>query len=239
MPEPALPKLTFQYGSSAKAISQVQISNDLPTIMTYDEPITIRALPGTNLWRKPPSTDIDNAPTFLVPTPINIHKFSSARVTISANWSTSHDQGGLVLYIPDQDAVKWIKTGIECEGGQPWVGTVATRRWSDWSSVPLGREESSKVTIQVEREVEEGEKVESLWVYIIDEETGEKMGIRQINWWFRHDILDKKVTTDSEKNRCLFIGVYAARPRVPEGEGKENEELVVKFEGFEVKLFDD
>jgi uncharacterized protein len=78
-----------------------------------------------------------------------------------------------------------------------------------------------------------------LWVYIIDEETGEKMGIRQINWWFRHDILDKKVTTDSEKNRCLFIGVYAARPRVPEGEGKENEELVVKFEGFEVKLFDD
>lgn len=205
--------------------------------MSYDQ-ITIRARPGTNLWRKPPITDIDNAPTFLIPTPINIHKFRSARVTVSADWSTPHDQGGLVLFILDEDNIKWVKTGIECAEGEPQVGTVATRRSSDWSTVPLGAKEGGKVTIQVEREVEDGEKVESLWVYII-EETGEKMGIRQINWWFKHDALDKKVTTDSEKNRCLLIGVYAARPKIPEGQGREHEELVVKLDGFEVKLFDD
>jgi len=54
-------------------------------------------------------------------------------------------QGGLVLYIPDEDGTKWVKAGIECEAdGEPWVGTVATRRWSDWSSMPLGKEQGGK-----------------------------------------------------------------------------------------------
>ena len=146
-----------------------------------------------------------------------------------------------MIFIPDEGATKWIKAGIECEGegGKPSVGITGTRRWSDCSFVPLEeKEDGGKVTIQVEREVEEGEKVESLWVYIVDKKTGEKMGVRQINWWYRHDILDQKATADSEKNRTLFIGVFGARPRVPAGEGKENEELVVKLEDFEVKLFD-
>jgi uncharacterized protein len=144
-----------------------------------------------------------------------------------------------VLFIPDEGATKWVKAGIECVGGEPCVGITGTRRWSDWSFVPMEEKDGGKVTILVEREVEEGEKVESLWVYIVNKETGEKMGVRQINWWFKHDILDPKATADSEKNRSLLIGVFAARPRVPAGEGRENEELVVKLEEFEVKLFDD
>jgi len=84
------------------------------------------------------------------------------------------------------------------------------------------------VTIQIEREVEGGEKVHSLWVCTIDQETGTKVRIREINWWFQHDIPGKKVTTDSEKNRCLLIGVYAARPRVPEGKGREMKSLLLK-----------
>ena len=143
------------------------------------------------------------------------------------------------MFIPDEGAMKWVKAGIELVDGKPYVIIVGTRRWSDCSLVPLGGEEGGKVTIQVEREVEDGEKVESLWVYIVDKKTGEKVGVRQMNWWFKHDILDQKVTPDSEKNRSLLIGVYAARPRVPAGEGRENEELVVKLEEFEVKLFDD
>ena len=144
-----------------------------------------------------------------------------------------------MLFIPDESATKWVKAGIECAGGEPSVGITGTRRWSDWSSVPMEEEEGGKVTIQVEREVEQGEKVESLWVYVVNKETGEKMGVRQMNWWFKHDILDKKVSANSEKNRSLLIGVFAARPRVPAGKGRENEELVVKLEEFEVKLFDD
>jgi len=241
MAELALPRLTLHYGSSAHAISQDQISTNLPTTLAYKQPLTIRAPPGTDLWRKPPHTDIDNAPTILISTPIDLHRFHSARVTVSANWNTLYDQGGLALFILDEDIKKWVKTGIEFVWGKPYVGTVATSRWSDWSLVPLGAEKCGKVTIQVEREVKAGERVESLWVYTIDEETGEKMGIREITWWFRKDILDQENSKpeDPEESRCLLIGVYAARPQVPEGEGREHEELVVNLEGFEVKLFDD
>ena len=117
------------------------------------------------------------------------------------------------------------------------MGSVVTSQWSDWSLVPLGKEKGGKVTVQVERQVKEGQKVDSLWVYVIDEERGKKVPIRQITWWFRHEQQDSKVT--SEDNRQLFIGVYAARPTVPAGEDRENKELLVNLEGFEVKLFDD
>ena len=242
MPEPTLPKLTSLHVSAARVISQDQISKDLPTTMTYDQPITIHARPKTDLWRIPPNTDVDNAPTVLISSPIDINKFHSARVTVSVNWTTLFDQGGLILFIPDGDTTIWLKTGIEVLAGRPYVMSVATTQWSDCATVPLGKGNGGKVTIQVERQMKEGEKVGSLWIYTIDEERREKVPIRQINWWFRHNILEQensKATSGSEDNRRLFIGVYAARPTVPAGEGKENEELVVKLEGFEVKLFED
>ena len=139
-----------------------------------------------------------------------------------------------MLFIPDEGAMKWVKAGIECVDGEPCVGIVGTRRWSDWSSVPLEEEEGGKVTIQVEKQ----EKLDSLWIYVVDEETGRKMEVRKITWFFRHDILDQKTSKVTSDNRRLLIGVYAARPTVPAGEGREHEELVIKLEGFEVKLFD-
>jgi len=60
------------------------------------------------------------------------------------------------------------------------------------------------------------------------------VGIREVTWWFRHDI----VGGDPVSPRCL-VGVYGARPTVPDGEGREKEDLVVHLEGFEVTLFDD
>ncbi|KAF8984594.1 hypothetical protein BDQ17DRAFT_1377384 [Cyathus striatus] len=238
MSTPALPKLTLHYGSSALAISQYPVTN-LPTKLSYP-PVTIHAAPGTDLWRKPPHTDVDNAPTVLISTPIDLHKFHSAKVTVTGNWSTTYDQGGLVLFIPDEDTKKWVKTGVEFVDGAPVVSTVAASRWADWSLVPVPQARPGRVTIQVERETKAGERVESLWIYIVNEETGEKTGIREITWWFRHDLLDsaegaKKV----EDTRNLLVGVYGARPTVPEGEGREKEELEVRLEGFEVTLFDD
>jgi regulation of enolase protein 1 (concanavalin A-like superfamily) len=236
MTTPTLPKLTLHYGSSALAISQYPIT-DLPKTLSYP-PLKIHAAPGTDLWRKPPSTDIDNAPTILVSAPIDLHKFHSAKVTVSGDWSTKYDQGGLVLFIPDEDQKKWVKTGVEFVDGKPVVSTVAASRWADWSLVPLGNV-GEKTTIQVERETKNGERVESLWIYLVDEATGEKKGIREITWWFRHDLLDAGVEKKIEDTRTLLVGVYAARPTVPEGAGREKEELKVSVEGFEVTLFDD
>jgi regulation of enolase protein 1 (concanavalin A-like superfamily) len=236
---PELPKLTSLHVSSARSISEGQISSNLPTTMTYDQPITIYAQPKTDLWRKPPHTDADNAPTRLISTPIDIHKFHSARVTVSANWNTMYDQGGLILFILGEDTTTWMKTGIEFFAGKPFVGSVVTDQWSDWALMPLGKEKGGKVTIQVERQVKEGAKMDSLWVYVVDEETGRKMEARQITSWFTRNIPDQKISNETSDNRCLLIGVYAARPTVPAGEGRELEELAVKLDGFEVKLFDD
>ena len=205
--------------------------------MEYDQPIIIHAQPKTDLWRKPPSMDADNAPTLLISTLIDIHKFQSARVTVSADWNTLYDQGGLIFFIPgEKGTFTWMKTGIEFFGGKPFVGSVFTNEWSDWALVPMGKEKNGKLTIQVERLVKEGKKLDSLWVYIVDEETGKKTLARQMTSWFTHDIPDQKGTPD---NRHILVGIYAARPTVPAGEGRENEELPVKLEGFKVQLFED
>ena len=180
----------------------------------------------------PPNIDRDNVPTRLISTPINIHRFHSVRVTVSAYWNTLYDQGGLVLFILGEDTTTWMTTGIGFCEGRPFVMSVATSWWSDCSLVPLGEEKGGKMTIQVERQVQEGKKLEGLWVYIVDEQTGRKMGVREITCWFSHDILGQKIPKVMPDNRCLLIGVYAARSSVPAGEGREDEELVVK-------LFDD
>ena len=140
----------------------------------------------------------------------------------------------------------WMKTGIEFFGGKPFVGSVATAQWSDWALVPLEKEKAGRVTIQVERHMKEGKKQDSLWIYVVDEVTKEKVAVRQITWWFTHDTQDekkkkKKTSTDDydDDDRCLLIGIYAARPIVPAGEERKEEELAVNLEGFEVKLFDD
>jgi len=237
MAEPIVPRLRLHHGSSAMAISQSHTKLNLATTMTY-LPLTIHAPPQTDLWRKPPHTDIDNAPIYLLSAPIDFHRFHTARVTVSANWNTLYDQGGLALFIPDEDITKWVKTGIEFVNEKPFVSTVATSRWSDWSLVPLPESAGGKLTIQVERETKGAERVESLWIYIVNDETGEKLGIREITWWFRHDVAGSDKPED-EANRSLLIGVYGARPTVPDGAGREKEELDVKLEGFEVTLFDD
>ncbi|KAF5349685.1 hypothetical protein D9756_008810 [Leucocoprinus leucothites] len=230
---PETPKLVLHHGSSALAISQAPPALLRATTLDYSQERIIRAAPGTDLWRKPPSVDIDNCPTLLINAPIDLHQFHTARVTVSADWNTLYDQGGLALFIPDEDTKKFLKTGVEFAFGAPHVGTVAASRWGDWSLVPTAAH--GKVTIQVEREVDEkGERTSSLWVYLIDPDTGEKMGIREITWWFRHDM-----EAGARGQQVLLVGLYAARPTAPSEPGREKEELEVKFENFQVTLFDD
>jgi len=228
-----VPKLVLHYGSSALAICQAT-PIPLPTTLDYSQEHIIRAEPGTDLWRKPPTVDIDNSPILLVNAPIDLQRFHTARVTLSADWNTLYDQGGLVLFIPDEDTKKFVKTGVEFAFGAPQVGTVAASRWGDWSLVPGAV--NGKVTIQVEREVDEkGQKTSSLWIYLIDPVTGNKLGIREVTWWFRHDIEGG----DQAPQQVLLVGLYAARPKVPSGSDREMEELEVKFEDFKVTLFDE
>ncbi|KDN44435.1 hypothetical protein RSAG8_05482, partial [Rhizoctonia solani AG-8 WAC10335] len=195
-----------------------------PSSITTNSNITVNASPGTDLWRKPPSTTSTNAPAYVTYRPLK--KFKRARATVSADWTRLYDQGGLAFYINSQglDGEKyesWVKTGIEMFDGKPNVGTVATPSggYSDWSLVPAA---GKSATIEVAREA----GGPSLYVYLIEGE--KKTLVREVTWVFqdKHDLL-------------LGVGVYAARPTKVEGEESGNGELLpVRFDGLEIEWTD-
>ncbi|KDQ10114.1 hypothetical protein BOTBODRAFT_36544 [Botryobasidium botryosum FD-172 SS1] len=178
-----------------------------------------RAPPGTDLWRKPPSRDVANAPLLL--TGNHVVNFHRARVTVRANWSRQYDQAGLVFLQPDPIWKRpWVKTGIEFYEGQCSVSTVAAKGSADWSLAPM---QGDTITIEIARE-----KIDkaagtgsSLWVYVVHGE--KKYAAREITWAF--DGLDESA--------ILQVGVYVARPKkLSDG---DKEELVASFEGLIVE----
>ncbi|KAI1213391.1 uncharacterized protein F4807DRAFT_410936 [Annulohypoxylon truncatum] len=151
---------------------------------TTKTPFSLEAPPGTDIWRKPPGTNVFSAPVTNTVSGL-LKKFQSARVTFWADWTERYDQAGLLL-VPRRlaDAAvsppeKWIKTGIEFYFGQPQLSTVGCDRWADWSVAPLTLKENEiepgkvgGVTIEVVREGDELGK--SLWVYrvVLDKDGG-------------------------------------------------------------------
>ena len=157
-----------------------------------------------------------------------ISKFKSARVTVSSNWNTIYDQGGLVLFLNN----RWVKADIEYVFEQPNVATVATDRWSDWSLAPVPgvgddyvKGDKVSATLEVEREVLDGKKTSSLLVYKVDPKTRKRQLVRAVTWVFE------------ELNGDLSVGIYAAKPTHTVPEGPRQEELEVNFRDFEIKLF--
>ncbi|KAK3318807.1 hypothetical protein B0H66DRAFT_497588 [Apodospora peruviana] len=154
----------------------------------------ITAGPNTDIWRKPPTTDVFNAPTASAPSPsgpsgpFKLSTFLSARASFSSPWREQYDQAGLLLNFrlassSNPHPEKWIKTGIEFYNGVPMLSTVACDRWADWSVTPLPTLSSSGektwTTISIERE-KDG-MGDSLWVYLIqDDDT--KIPLREICW---------------------------------------------------------
>jgi len=184
-------KMTFQHAN--KPPDQNPLPSPPPT------EFVLNASPGTDIWRKPPNTNSFNAPIFY--RNIKLSSFHRARVTISADWKTLYDQGGLCLVLPQSQAQssiphKWIKTGIEFTHGSPHVSTVACDLWADWGLLPAA---GGKVTVEMERHVVDGKPTSSLWVYAVGESTRTPM--REISWVF----------DDGADGEC-WIGVYAAKP---------------------------
>ncbi|KAK1234843.1 hypothetical protein PQX77_001937 [Marasmius sp. AFHP31] len=185
---------------------------------------TVTASPETDIWRKPPSTDVFSAPTHaLIDSPAPLKSFQRARVTFNGPWTTRYDQGGLLLHLtnPSKPTDYWVKTGIEYYMDRPNISTVATQSWSDWSVFPVG---SDNVTIEVRREGDE--LGTSLWVYQIvkskDGSAEEREPLREITWFFAE-----------EDGWSLDVRAMAARP-AKEGDVIGPKELVVEFFDAEV-----
>lgn len=201
-----------------------------PTItatMTYGtKTITVPAFNlstpvGTDIWRKPPTTDDFNAPTNPSPLPkFTLASFQRARLSFILPPQSAlrqYDQAGLLLHFTKSgQKEKWIKTGIEFYNGKPYVSTVGTDLWSDWSVVPLaGNADRPAATIEARREKDQLGK--SLWIYQVDGE--ERSPLRELNWVFA-----------DEEGWEVGVGGFVARPE-EEGPGGKEGILEAEFPG--------
>lgn len=79
-------------------------------------------------------------------------------MTLSADFKTRYDQGGIAIFFPNKKDRKsktgpesWLKTGIEFEKGAPQLGTVGNYKFSDWSLAPVVPEGAKEGSFKVER----------------------------------------------------------------------------------------
>ncbi|EJD03274.1 uncharacterized protein FOMMEDRAFT_140947 [Fomitiporia mediterranea MF3/22] len=184
------------------------------------ESIQLKASPATDIWRKPPTRDVSNAPIHL--TKLNSQSFHRARVTVSAPWTRLYDQGGLLILLPTSTLGSKrtrAKAGIEYVGGRANLSVVAAREWADWSLSALD-DNADSVTIEFEREEinTETEKGSSLFVYVVKNGKRDELPVREVTWAF-------------EQEGEIEVGVYAARP-TKNGE-IDKDELVVDLKDFQ------
>ncbi|KFA65929.1 hypothetical protein S40285_02367 [Stachybotrys chlorohalonatus IBT 40285] len=183
---------------------------------------TVTAEPGTDVWRKPPSIDVFNAPT---------HNHSkgpmstllSGNLSFTAPYNTQYDQVGLLFTIAKPSAAKpqWIKAGIEFYNDLPRLSVVCCESWADWSVADVGPDAAPKiqagkqgVTIAFEKVVSKNSGGVSLWIYYVDGET--RTPLREVGWFFAED-------------GEVDVSAFAARDK------KGTEPLVASFWGFDVK----
>jgi uncharacterized protein len=191
---------------------------------------SLSAKPGTDIWRKPPTTNIFCAPVYPHPeysSPFPLRDFKSTRITFAPTngWSVQYDHGGVLLTLtPNNKSEKkqmWLKAGGEFYNGVPRISSVGCDTWADWSLYPINPGETT-YTIEARREGDENGK--SLWLYKIDNVGGRetKLPLREVCWFFA-----------DEENWDIMVEAFAARPKVPP-EG-EKEELEVAFRDFRVE----
>lgn len=160
--------------------------------------------PKTDIWRPSPTQDDFNAP--FIYTSIESSSFKQVSVTLSADWKTQFDQGGLLITWPGPDKKKqnkWIKMGIEYFNKKPLLGVVGCDRFSDWSVCPLPISTATHATLEAER------VGQTLWIYLVF--NGERRPLREIKWAFLEE---------REAEAEMWVGVYAAKP-TPEAHGDE------------------
>jgi hypothetical protein len=153
-------------------------------------------------------------------------------------------EAGLLLVLnPPKNAAnnntktKWLKTGIEFYQNAPYVSTVCTDNWSDWSIVPLPNFPSNSTdtrpaaTIEVQRD--NGPTGKTLWVYhVLRDGQGkeiERRPLREVAWFFADE------DVDAGGGWQIGVGGAVARPTTEGGEGT----LEAEFgEGVEVEVLD-
>jgi regulation of enolase protein 1 (concanavalin A-like superfamily) len=202
--------MTFQFANAGERAAPSPLPAEFSII----------AEPGTDLWRKPPSHCKFDAP--MLYQKVKLDSLKAARVTVSANWKTLYDQGGLVLVLPQKEGPrKWVKAGIEFSHGKVHASTVACDAWADWS-LSMQQLPGNIFTIELEREVVDGKPGSTLWVY--GYEGAERLPLREVTWVFEK----------ADQAEDCWIGAFAAKPTRDEDD--PNKALEVSFSHFEIEL---
>ncbi|ORY08512.1 hypothetical protein BCR34DRAFT_488645 [Clohesyomyces aquaticus] len=200
------------------------------TTTTVIPPFTLSSPAGTDIWRKPPTTNVFTAPLHpSAPPTIPLKSFVSARLSFvlpPTSQLRQYDQAGLLLRFTkpglDPSKSKWIKTGIEFYYGKPYVSTVGCDTWADWSIVPSEVDAEGRPGATIEARREEDGLGKSLWVYWVTKgEDGkeELRPVRELTWVFAE-----------EEGWEVGVAGLVARPTTEGGEG----ELRAEFGGIEV-----
>ncbi|KAK4150787.1 hypothetical protein C8A00DRAFT_36614 [Chaetomidium leptoderma] len=220
---------------------------------------TITAGPGTDIWRKPPTTDVFNAPIALPPpneggggprplrTTGPLTSFLSARLSLNFTPQQQYDQGGILLSFHRRHTTtttttpsstttasppqKWIKSGIELYNGHPRLSTVSCDNWADWSVADLHQHPTSS-----QQEEGSSSASETGWTTMLIEKDKDVNGTGV--WVYRVTDEGEKVPLreicwvfgDRPEEWDVEVHAMAARPEKAAQGG-----LVVEFGGLEVE----
>ncbi|MEV4542791.1 DUF1349 domain-containing protein [Micromonospora echinaurantiaca] len=100
---------------------------------------------GSDLWRHTSYGFVhDDAPALLAPFPAG----SAVEVSFRLDYTEQFDQAGVLVRVDER---AWVKAGVEVSDGQPQVGAVVTREFSDWSVAPVPEWVGREITVRASR----------------------------------------------------------------------------------------
>ncbi|MDL5055422.1 DUF1349 domain-containing protein [Oscillatoria laete-virens NRMC-F 0139] len=122
----------------------MQWYNEPPAWHETDSQITMTAGAQTDFWRYTRHTYITDNGNFYYR---SVTGDFTATVRVSGAYADQYDQAGLMVR---ENALIWMKCGIEYVDGTMNASAVITREFSDWSILPLA-ERPAAVWFRVER----------------------------------------------------------------------------------------
>ncbi|MBD8042714.1 DUF1349 domain-containing protein [Arthrobacter sp. Sa2BUA2] len=104
--------------------------------------LLVEAVQGSDYWEKTYyGFQRDSGHALLAP----VTGDGALEVTFKTSYDSLYDQAGLMIRT---DESNWIKAGVEITDGEPHVGAVVTREYSDWSLSPVPEWAHTNVTIR-------------------------------------------------------------------------------------------
>ncbi|MGW1061975.1 DUF1349 domain-containing protein [Micromonospora rubida] len=112
---------------------------------TLDGGLLVEPGAGSDLWRHTSYGFVhDDGPALLAPLPGG----TAVEVDFRLDYTEQFDQAGVLVRVDERN---WVKAGVEVSDGQPQVGAVVTREFSDWSVAPVPDWSGRDVTVRVSR----------------------------------------------------------------------------------------